>query len=327
MSSIFAGHFGDGYVNKQDIYFVRSVDIDEEVFAADKSNALVTISHPQAYLPIQFVDAKCDTKQSFVSMIPVGVDNEGVMHPNPGFVLTFDVNTKMMLIKEAPRPISRADMKVTQESGDCVVNETYGSTPDGTRVWVMNGCSGEFSRDDGDRVSCTSTNNGYQECAFENDAQYTDLIMGSCFELVPGLDKSKDRAISFKVGWMSDPQTYLIRRDDAFVVAAPYEDTDTYRKKASWVVDKWVPPPPPEIPNESKDPRGDVEEEVVVTVPKTQTPEPKEDNTLWYIVIVVLAVLLFGVGAYAFFKTKSAIHSNKKGGGSPSPSLSSVSTK
>jgi hypothetical protein len=300
MSSIFAGHFGDGYVNKQDIYYIKSVDIDEEVWAADKSNALVTISHPEAYLPVQFVDSKCDTKRSFVSIIPVGVDDKGLMHPNPHYLLTFDVNNKMMLIKEAPRPISRADMKIEQESGDCVVNESYGSTPDGTRVWVMNGCSGEFSRDDGDRVSCTSTNNGYQECSFENDSQYNDLVMGSCFELVAGLDTSKDRAISFKVGWMSDPPTYLIRQNDTHVVAAAYQDSDDFRRKASWIVDKWVPPDPIEVPNESKDPRGEVDQ--VVVVKETQTQTKSEDNTILYILGSVIGIALAAGGAYLVYR-------------------------
>lgn len=240
-SNIFSGHFGDGRVNKNDVYYIRSVGVADTAWAAEgsKGGSISTINNQPMQLPVKFVDSLCDTKRTFVSIVPVASET---MQANHGYVLAFDPATKVLTAKSKPDPINRSlDVTLTSTvSGICRPNEQYGTTPDGTRVWAANTCHGEFERGDGLSVTCGAPEGKYTECAFPADDSYIDVVTGSCFELVPGLETRADGGISIRVGWMGDPDMYLMVdvNDNALVKAAPFLDTEDFKRKATWFIKK-----------------------------------------------------------------------------------------
>ena len=238
---IFSGHFGDGRVSQDKFYYIRSHGLADTVWSVQEGQggAVSTINNSRLYLPIKFVESLCNTKRTFVSMVPDGNDN---------FVLSFDPDTKVLTVRQSPNPIQQSlDVTLDQTLGGiCRQNEHYGRTQDATRVWVSNTCHGEFSRSDGAKVSCSAPEGKYSECAFPDPRHDldVDIMTGACFEIVAGLDTSVDGGLSIRVGWLGSPDTFLMvdANDGALVKAAPFLNTASYRQDATWYIEELVAP-------------------------------------------------------------------------------------
>lgn len=221
--AVFAGTFGTGLVRKNTNYEIQAASGEK----LSKNDRGMVIVGPGSPLVVSFIDAVCDTKRSFVTMVD-----------GAGMLVSFDVVSKQLNVVRRPAQQTFVEVTLLNGPAACVRNETWGTVSDNSRVWVANGCAGRFSRADNEVVECeTLTPTGYAECGFAGDSSYASLVLGSCFELVPALDPTAG-SVSFKIGWIGESPTYLVHDDvtDSVRALALQSTSPAFKKAASFRV-------------------------------------------------------------------------------------------
>jgi hypothetical protein len=312
--AVFAGTFGTGLVSKNTSYEIQAAS-GAKWTKNDRGMVIVGAGSP---LVVSFIDAVCDTKRSFVTMID-----------GAGMLLSFSTVSKQLSVVRRPTQQTFGEVTLLNGPAACVRNETWGTVSDNSRVWVANGCAGRFSRADNEVVECeTLTPNGYAECGFAGDSSYASLVLGSCFELVPALDPAAG-TVSFKVGWMGENPTFLVHDDatDSVRALALQSTSPAFKRAASFRVvaaSSAASPPPPTTTTttttsstttttrSTAPSREESASSRVLVIPESlsvplippSSPQTSPRSSLLLAIVVTLLVIAGAWAAYYYFATK-----------------------